>query len=646
MRHRRFTIRLFIAVMLSLPLVCFGGDLGKLDGSLRARVRNGDRGLIRVIIRTAPLSSDLISSEPQPRQHIYRKLEERMGRVKKEFWAINGLAAEVELRGLEELAQTPGVEGISEDHLVSPMNDITAKTVGADLARMGYGVDGEGIGTAVLDSGVSPHGKDLDGSRRSGNRVLAQWSTVGSTGNALATAETTDDNYGHGTHVAGTIAGNGDESDGMLTGIAPKANIINVKVLGDDGSGYVSDVIEGIQWVIQNRHKYNIQIINLSLGHPVAESYKTDPLAQACEAAVRAGIVVVVAAGNYGKDEFGNIVFGGITSPGHDPMVITVGAAKSQGTPIRSDDAIADYSSRGPTAIDLLSKPDLIAPGNRVKSIADPSSSKNDLFDLYPQNRVDPSYYSQSEMNAIRKVHYFTLSGTSMATAVVSGTVALMLQAHPGLTPNLVKAILMLTAQDLRLPFIIQGAGYLNSYGAVMLARNLSFARVPLGRSQLISNGRDLSTQNLIQGETVKWGGNIIWGQNLLWGGIIESNLTIWSNEITWGSGNVLWSSGNVLWSSGNVLWSSGNVLWSSSNVLWSSANMLWSNNVVWGGNFVSGGSYIGVSMIQNVDPVKTSSSLWSSDFRNGIPVGASGNVLWSSGNVLWSSSVLIMGEK
>lgn len=479
MRYQHLILRLLMVAVLSLPMLCFGGGLDKLDGSLRERVRRGERGTIPIIIRTALVPADSNRSKSRLNQALYDRIEGHRGRVKKEFWAIDGLAAEAEVTELEGLAQTPGIEGISEDHVVRPSNDITVKSVGADIARMSYGVEGDGVGIAVLDSGVSPHGKDLDGSRRIGSRILAQWSTVGLDGNAMANAGSMDDSYGHGTHVAGIIAGNGDESGGALSGIAPKAKIISVKVLGDDGSGYVSDVIEGIQWVIQNKLKYNIRIINLSLGHPVSESYKTDPLAQACEAAVRAGIVVVVAAGNYGKDEFGKIVYGGITSPGNDPQVITVGAAKSQGTPARSDDAIADYSSRGPTALDLLSKPDLVATGNRVKSIADPSTNKNDLFDLYPQNRVDPSYYTQAGGTEIKKVHYFILSGTSMATAVVSGTVALMLQAQPHLTPNLVKAILMVTAQDLRLPFVVQGAGYLNTLGAVMLARNVSATRAP-----------------------------------------------------------------------------------------------------------------------------------------------------------------------
>src|SRR5262249_14837222 len=137
-----------------------------------------------------------------------------------------------------------------------------------------------------------------------------------------------DDN-GHGTHVAGTIAGSGYNSKNTPTnfkGFAPNALLVGVKVLDQNGTGTVSNVINGIQWCIQNKDLYNIRVINLSLGRPVTESYQTDPLAQACEAAVNAGLVVCVAAGNYGKDSNGSALYGGITSPGYDPMVITVGA--------------------------------------------------------------------------------------------------------------------------------------------------------------------------------------------------------------------------------------------------------------------------------------------------------------------------------
>lgn len=620
MKHRTISNVITILVMAFIASVHYAAGPEKLDRNLQERLVRGERGAVRVIIRTRSL----------PEESQLLTLQKQQGRFKKSFWAINAIAAEIDVSELEVLSNSPGIEGISEDAIVRPFNDITVKTVGADIAQAQYAVDGHGIGVAILDSGVSKHGDDLDGGKRGRNRIVAQWSTVGSMADAHISGGSADDYFGHGTHVVGIIAGNGNESKGILAGVAPRAEIINVKVLGDDGSGYVSDVIEGIQWVIQNKAAYNIRVINLSLGHPVIESYKTDPLTQACEAAVRAGIVVVVAAGNYGKDEFGNIAYGGITSPGNDPMVITVGATKSLDTPTRSDDTVADYSSRGPTAFDLLAKPDLLAPGNRVKSLADPSPNKNDLFDLYPQNRVDPAYYGQTS-KGLGSIHYFTLSGTSMATPVVSGTVALMLEANPDLTPNLVKAILMTTAQDLRLPFVVQGSGYINTYGAVMLAKNISRTGVALDTSHLVNNGRGLMTQNEIQGESVLWGGNIIWGNTVLWGGIIEDNLSIWGDQVAWGSGNVLWSSGNVLWSSGNVLWSSGNVLWSSA--------------VTWGGNIVLGGSYIGTSGIQVVDPVNSSTSLWGPNFGENGKVLTSGNVLWSSGNVLWSSSILIYGE-
>lgn len=626
MRLRIVLILLSLLTILSFPMTGLSAHIERLDGALRARIQKGDRGVVRVIIRTKGAPANLDPAE----------LEARGGQYKRAFWAVNAVAADVDVQQLDAISKMPGVEGVSEDQRVTPFNDITVKTVGADIARRKYWVDGSGIGVAVLDTGISAHGDDLDGHGWQKNRVVAQWNTIGSNGDASESAGSAADNFGHGTHVAGIIAGDGDESNGVMAGIAPGANLINVKVLGDDGSGYVSDVMEGIQWVIQNRDRYNIRVMNLSMGHPVTESYKTDPLTQACEAAVKAGIVVVVAAGNYGEDQTGHIVYGGITSPGNDPMVVTVGATKSEGTPIRSDDAVANYSSRGPTEFDLLSKPDLVAPGNRVKSIADPSPNKSDLYDLYPQNRVDPSYYGKPGS----AVHYYTLSGTSMAAPVVVGTVALMLDANPTLTPNLVKAILMATSQDLGLPFVVQGAGYLNTYGALMLANDISRNHAPYGTPALRDRGLGLQTQNQIQGENIVWSGNVIWGNNVLWGGMLENNLPLWDNQTAWGSGTVLWNSGTVLWNSGTVLWNSGTVLWNSSNTLWSAS-------VVWGGNSVWGSNYIGTSAVESTDPVQNSNIVWNTNtiWDSGTVLWNSGTVLWNSGTVLWNSSVLINGE-
>ena len=149
--------------------------------------------------------------------------------------------------------------------------------------------------------------------------------------------------------------------------MAPGAWIVNLKVLGADGSGTTADVIEAIDWAIANRRAYNIRIINLSLGHPVFESYLDDPLCQAAQRAADAGILVVAAAGNFGKTADGRPIVGGVISPGNTPSVLTVGAVNTRGTRrARSDDVMATYSSRGPTAIDGVLKPELVAPGNRI----------------------------------------------------------------------------------------------------------------------------------------------------------------------------------------------------------------------------------------------------------------------------------------
>ena len=152
-------------------------------------------------------------------------------------------------------------------------------------------------------------------------------------------------------------------------GIAPDANIINVRVLGPDGTGSTSDVIAGMEWAIANRARYNIRVINLSLGHPVTEPSVTDPLCEEVEKATSLGIVVVAAAGNSGKTATGQTVLGSIASPGNSPFALTVGALNTWQTPGRSDDSVTTYSSRGPTRYELAVKPDVVAPGNKIVSL-------------------------------------------------------------------------------------------------------------------------------------------------------------------------------------------------------------------------------------------------------------------------------------
>jgi serine protease AprX len=231
--------------------------------------------------------------------------------------------------------------------------------------------------------------------------------------------------------VAGLIAGNsvgygGAALSGRYMGIAPKANIVSVKVSDDGGDTTVLDVIYGLQFVVDNRDALGIKVVNLSLSASVAESYRTDPLDAAAEAAWFSGVVVVAAAGNDGSSST-SVSF----SPGNDPFVITTGALDDKGTSRLDDDGVASWSSRGVTQ-DGFAKPDVLAPGSKLVAPLAPNSNFAQLCRSCTVGRA-----------------YFRLSGTSMATAVASGTAALMLQNRPGLTPDQVKGTLVASARKL-----------------------------------------------------------------------------------------------------------------------------------------------------------------------------------------------------
>jgi subtilisin family serine protease len=475
------------------------GD-AKLDRELRHRAQTPG-GHSRVILRLKPgVSADVADV-------VIRGLRGTVGR---RLSSVGGQVADVPDSALEALAHLPGVNGVSLDRRVQGTLERTGATIGATFVRNTLGFDGTGVGIAVIDSGVASWHDDLGSSRvtRFVDFVNFQSSAY--------------DDYGHGTHVAGILAGSGYDSGGRRSGIAPGATLLVEKVLDASGQGYISNVIAAIDYAIANRDALHLRVINLSVAAGVYESYTTDPLTLAAKRAVEAGLVVVSAAGNLGKGPDGTPQYGAIGAPGNAPWVITVGASSHNGTTDRSDDTIAGFSSRGPSAIDFQAKPDLVAPGVGIESLTEAGST---LFNTKPLMRLWGTVQTASEP-------YLSLSGTSMAAPVVSGTIALMLQANPALTPNLVKAILQYTAESHdAYNALTQGAGFLNARGAVELAQSLS-----TGASLLPPAEGGAVAAEAIHADTTPWSAQVIWGNHRVSGGQLRLAASAWRTDVTWGS--------------------------------------------------------------------------------------------------------------
>jgi len=332
---------------------------------------------------------------------------------------INSIAVEVPTDNLRQLVPESRAKMVWSDAQVHPCLDVAVRAIHADRAHQA-GFTGKGVTVAVLDTGIAPH-PDL---------VYPESRIIGWKDFVHNRTQPYDDE-GHGTHVAGIIGGNGRESRGKYLGVAPEVRLVGVKVLDEKGGGPISRVVAGVQWAVENKEKYNIKILNLSLGGPAEKGYRSDPMSKATEAAWRSGFTVCVAAGNTGPKE------GTITTPGIAPSVITVGSINDQGTYPRRDDALDDFSSRGPT-IDQLSKPDIVAPGG-------------DITSLKPGGG------------------YVSLSGTSMATPMVSGACALLLEQKSDYQPSQIKRILLDTSEDRGYDPMWQGEGYLDLNNALKL---------------------------------------------------------------------------------------------------------------------------------------------------------------------------------
>jgi len=436
----------------------------------------------------------------------------------------SGAVFQVNAGQLAAMRQDEGQDHLSGDiRIQSSVDAADVESIGADQVWAGSdevkAQSGGGITVAVIDSGINTRHKAF-----ANGRVLLTKDFTGGDG---------QDHYGHGTHVAAIIAGQAGKTVDTrdYRGIAPGAYLLNLRVLGDDGSGSVSDVIEAIDWTIAHRNEYNVRIINLSLGAPVLQPYRDDPLCEAVERAVRAGLVVVVAAGNYGKTLDGRSVYGAIASPANSPYAIAVGAIDTHDTAQRSDDTLATYSSKGPTRYDLIVKPDLSAPGSHIKSA---EATDSYLSKTYPARHV-----SGTGANAV-----IQLSGTSMSAAVVSGAAALVLDARGSLKPADTKAALQLTSTFMPEAGIIgAGAGMINVLAAVELAETseIQSATTIAGEktvasrlfstqvtSQFVKSLAKKSVQRQVR--KITYGGSpkgdtILWGDTIMWGSLKDNTI-------------------------------------------------------------------------------------------------------------------------
>jgi len=441
------------------------------------------------------------------------------------------------------------------------------------------GYTGKGVDVALIDTGVAP----VAGLNGPGKVITGPDLSLESQNPNLQSLDTN----GHGTFMAGLIAGN-DGQAGGYRGVAPDARIVSLKVGVADGGTDVSQVIAAIDWVVQHRHDngMNIRVINLSYGTNSTQAYGIDPLAYAVEQAWKAGIVVVAAAGNSGYQTGASAQ--GLADPGYDPQILAVGAADTMGTATPWDDQVAPFSAGSASCSSACRAPDLIAPGTHMQGL-----------------RVPGSYIDQNNPSGILNDRYFRGSGTSEAAAFVSGAAADLLQHYPQLTPDQVKAMLTSSCDKLSgYNWKQQGCGELDlnkllntSVPSVFASQQYNAPSTGTGSLEA-SRGSDHISMNgvVLQGE------QDIFGQpfNPAAMAALEAAGSSWSGGVWNGSS---WS-GNS-WSGSS--WSGNS--WSGSS--WSGNS--WSGNS-WSGNSWSGNSWSGNSWSGN----SWSGSSWSGSSWSG----------------------------
>lgn len=469
-------------------------------------------------------------------EHLNQLVNRVGGNVSREFPIINAVSAMLTLSQVEKIREVDGVR-IQDDRTVitssllsnfnlsNEINNHIAQQTGADRLHE-MNITGEGVTVAVVDSGTNlwgSSGKYLFTNTSKRQRVTIKYDAI----KGRTTRYYNDDRNGHGSHVSGIITSSLlDYESGKYNGIAPDVHLLSVKAFDSNGESSYSKVLDALNWVFENRYRYKIRVVNLSLGAEVQSNYWNDPINQAVMRLWDAGVVVVSSAGNNGQDM-------GITVPGNTPYIITVGAATDSATPDdMTDDRVTSFSSKGPTYEGFV-KPEILAYGAQIAS------------------KMDQRYlYKVLKLSALGK-DYSEVSGTSQAAAVVTGVVALMISNDQTITPDDVKCRLMQTAIPANngelatySPFE-QGAGLVNAYRAVMstetncannglnIKEDLIGINHFMGPSKIDSNGKyyiELADGTLFT-EGMHWGDSGMNTNGMFWGSDIAVQGMFWSNR-------------------------------------------------------------------------------------------------------------------
>ncbi len=395
------------------------------------------------------------------------------------------------------------------------VSSVYREVVGAETLWQKMGLDGQGVTVAVVDSGIADH---IDFRTDASNPTQALSSTSRVIQNLVfGEYDSPNDEYAHGTHVAGIVGGNGVASGGKYVGIAPGVNLINIRVSNNEGMTYTSDLVDGLQWVLENKEAYNIRVLNLSINSTAPESYHNSPIDAAVEILWFNGITVVVAAGNNGTADGPSTVY----PPANDPFVITVGATEDRGTVSLTDDFVGAFSAYGTTG-DGFAKPDIVAPGRNMISLL--AGTDATAYTSHIKHHVDD--------------FYFRMSGTSMSAPVVTGAIALLLQDEPNLTPDQVKYRLMATANQNWPGYdpAKAGAGTVNTITAVF-GTSTDSANQGIMPSLMLGTGEDAVAFDSVGWNSVGWnsvGWNSVGWNSVGWNSVgwnsVGWNTTTWDD--------------------------------------------------------------------------------------------------------------------